>query len=118
MLAGPQSRIRNRLPKKYNYAANLVYIVALCCAKCSMSLLLARLARFTRARRASHAISGLAVGWAAASLAVVGRQCSGPRPWDTQDLGGRCLGFVRATPPTPPIFFLSNASIYVVSRAD
>ncbi|KAM4060948.1 MFS transporter [Hirsutella rhossiliensis] len=77
---------------KYNYTANLVYIIAICSAKCSMSLLMARLTRYTHSRIASHAISCLAIAWAITALFVLGFQCPGPRPWNTQDLS-RCPSF-------------------------
>ncbi|ODA84131.1 hypothetical protein RJ55_02649 [Drechmeria coniospora] len=73
------------LAMKFNYAANLVYILAICSSKCSMFLLIARLTRQKHHLLASHLASGLTTLWAVISIFVLGFQCSLPQPWNSED---------------------------------
>ncbi|KJZ71924.1 hypothetical protein HIM_08680 [Hirsutella minnesotensis 3608] len=77
---------------KLNYAANLLYLLAIGSSKCSMSLLMSRLTRYTHSRVASHVITALAAGWTFAAMILIGLQCTAPNHWDTSDLS-KCPTF-------------------------
>lgn len=62
-----------------------------------MSLLMARLTRYTQSRIASHVITCLAVAWAVSSVFVLGFHCPGPHPWNSRDMS-QCPTFVRRLP--------------------
>ncbi|PNY23636.1 Uncharacterized protein TCAP_06423, partial [Tolypocladium capitatum] len=72
---------------KDTYVANFLYVVAVCCSKCSMSLLIARLTKKPKHLVASHGVTGFTIMWAIASLFIMGFQCSLPRPWDMPNTG-------------------------------
>src|SRR5277367_2564939 len=65
------------------YAASMLYIAAICAAKCSMFLLIARLTRNKNYILTCLASIVLTVVWGIAALFVVAFQCRLPTPWNT-----------------------------------
>ncbi|OAA51581.1 hypothetical protein NOR_00174 [Metarhizium rileyi] len=78
---------------KLNYAANLVYIVAICGSKCAMFLLITRLGQEKRHLLATNSVTMLTIIWAVVSLFLMAFQCSLPEPWDIRD-SSRCSTLV------------------------
>jgi hypothetical protein len=76
------------------YAASLLYILAICAAKCSMFLLVARLTRFKSQVMASHILTGLIILWGIAAVFAAAFQCGLPAPWDSRALS-KCSSLVR-----------------------
>ncbi|KAG8423424.1 hypothetical protein J3458_000324 [Metarhizium acridum] len=67
---------------KLNYAANMVYIVAICGSKCAMFLLIARLGQDRRHLLTTYGVTLLAILWAVVSLFLMAFQCRLPEPWN------------------------------------
>ncbi|KAL3965072.1 hypothetical protein ACCO45_002076 [Purpureocillium lilacinum] len=69
---------------KLNYAASLLYIVAICGSKCAMFLLMARLTRQSQnmSLNVSYGATIFTAVWMVVSLFVIGFQCGLPDPWD------------------------------------
>ncbi|KAJ6446908.1 C2H2 type zinc finger containing protein [Purpureocillium lavendulum] len=82
---------------KFNYAAGLLYIVAICGSKCAMFLLIARLTRQSQhlSLVISHGATCFTAVWALASLFIMAFQCSLPDPWNTARHGGCSSLFTR-----------------------
>ncbi|KAJ6437098.1 restless-like transposase [Purpureocillium lavendulum] len=82
---------------KFNYAAGLLYIVAICGSKCAMFLLISRLTRQSQHMSLviSHGATCFTAVWALTSLFIMAFQCSLPDPWNITGHGGCRSLFTR-----------------------
>ncbi|OAA69825.1 hypothetical protein ISF_03095 [Cordyceps fumosorosea ARSEF 2679] len=69
---------------KAYYASTILYIMALCPAKASMSLLISRVSRQAADKHllATRIVTAIILAWGLASIFIVAFQCGSARPWD------------------------------------
>ncbi|KAJ4144376.1 hypothetical protein LMH87_003260 [Akanthomyces muscarius] len=77
---------------KAYYASTIMYILALCPAKASMSLLISRVSRQAADKHllATRVVTAVILVWGVASVFIVAFQCGSTRPWDLT--AGHCTG--------------------------
>ncbi|KAM3508352.1 hypothetical protein MY11210_006751 [Beauveria gryllotalpidicola] len=78
---------------KAYYASSIMYIMALCPAKASMSLLISRVSRQAADKHllGTRIVTGIIFAWGLASVFIVALQCGSTRPWDLT-AAGHCKG--------------------------
>ncbi|EGX93900.1 hypothetical protein CCM_02170 [Cordyceps militaris CM01] len=78
---------------KAYYASTIMYIMALCPAKASMSLLISRVSRQAADKHllATRIATSIIVLWGVASVFIVAFQCGSTQPWDLA-APGHCTG--------------------------
>src|SRR5271163_3662227 len=91
----------------------MLYIAAICAAKCSMFLLIARLTRNKSYTLTCLASIVLTVMWGIAALFVVAFQCRLPTPWNTTTQHA-CPHLVRDAAST--LLLLANANTLPVRQ--
>ena len=79
--------------QKAGYAASILYIAALACAKVSTLTLLHGLTRVAGHRRPIHAVAGFVVVWALSAIIASAFQCNLPRVWAYET--EKCFNQVR-----------------------
>jgi hypothetical protein len=78
--------------QKAGYAASILYIAALACAKVSTLILLLGLTRLTGHRRPILAVAGFVVVWAVCAIIASAFQCNLPHIWAYET--GKCFNQV------------------------
>ncbi|KAM3542647.1 hypothetical protein ARSEF1564_004479 [Beauveria bassiana] len=78
---------------KAYYASTIMYIMAICPAKASMSLLITRVSRQAADKHllGTRIVTGIIFAWGLASVFIVALQCGSTRPWDLF-AAGHCKG--------------------------
>ncbi|KAK8142618.1 hypothetical protein G3M48_008510 [Beauveria asiatica] len=78
---------------KAYYASTIMYIMAICPAKASMSLLITRVSRQAADKHllGTRIVTGIIFAWGLASVFIVALQCGSTRPWDLT-AAGHCKG--------------------------
>ncbi|KAM3506892.1 hypothetical protein MY10362_002079 [Beauveria mimosiformis] len=78
---------------KAYYASTITYIMAICLAKASMSLLITRVSRQAADKHllGTRIVTGIIFAWGLASVFIVALQCGSTRPWDLT-AAGHCKG--------------------------
>lgn len=78
---------------QFNYAAQLLTIFTLICAKLAVSRLILTIRPKRQVRMATYATEGVIVLWALTSIFALAFQCDVPNPWLQGP--GRCVNLVR-----------------------
>ncbi|KAJ5166313.1 uncharacterized protein N7482_005094 [Penicillium canariense] len=75
---------------KYEYAAQILLIATIAFSKLSLGLLFKTLMTSRRSSIANHALMGVIIAWALASILALAFRCSMPTPW-RWDQPGQCI---------------------------
>ncbi|KAJ9256926.1 hypothetical protein DTO212C5_8941 [Paecilomyces variotii] len=70
------------LYSKYNYAAQILFTIALCFAKLSVLLFISRLTPSIEMKRVSRVAAGIVTAWGMSFATALALQCKGPAHWD------------------------------------
>lgn len=65
------------------FASHLLGVLVLGCSKAAVALLVLSLQPFEKITLACKVVLGLISTWALAALIALGKQCDGPRPWNS-----------------------------------